>query len=686
VSFTFGGIRENTKAKDLLKPSDILDYVIEDHFDEDEKDYFIFLLDKFPAEDKKQLILKRIRDAGYRSYKVLVAVDCKYKEEDLKGGSIVEFMMTHRSGWRKDIDCAGTHCRAIMAFGCAMYSINCSADILTGDFYDDQMLRPYYYMGHEIFKYDTYVFPVDGIEELYPTIKSSSNSVNYKTKFFYSQVARMRKTPYEWEPMFLSSDPKFISINSKEEADKVFRDNMNKYLVAFDTETNGLKFYENHIHCLTICWDGLKGYFIPWKYVDVKLFEENVMSCQHRTGANPKFDLKFFWQHGVSRRVNVTDATDRLAHCITSEVRSGLKPLAYRYSPFGGYDIKLDKWKKQTKCDDYTKIPNDILAPYATMDALVTWRIQCELWTLVDEIDRNFPNEKYPEWTIRRWYETQMMEIYKEICNVEYRGIYVNWELMEKYRCEMVEDLRKKDEELRKIWGVDKNFNISSTTEVGKLFEKLGWTCCGRNEAGVYLTGDEAMGTWSREGRPGVDLLAEYRTEKTSLGSFVGLDPAMWETHKDWPEWLKPKETTGWLQYIYHDEKDGNPEEGGSYRVQQSYLVMGTETYRFIGKDPNFQNIPTRNKYAGYVKKCIDTPPADLYTVVGSDGKEYNLAEFELVYTNEGYKTAKECFANMRRLQFIDNDPEHPAVLRCGFDKQEDGSFKKPDPKVWFEV
>jgi hypothetical protein len=160
----------------------------------------------------------------------------------------------------------------------------------------------------------------------------------------------------------------------------------------------------------------------------------------------------------------------------------------------------------------------------------------------------------------------------------------------------------------------------------------------------------------------------------------------MWQVHKDWPEWLKPKETTGWLQYIYHDVNDGNPEEGGSYRVQQSYLVMGTETYRFIGKDPNFQNIPTRNKYAGYVKKCIDTPPADLYTVVGSDGKEYNLAEFELVYTNEGYKTVKECFSKMRSLQFIDKDPEHPAVLRCGFDKQEDGSFKKPDPKIWFEA
>lgn len=684
MPFMFGGIKDGTKPKDLVKPSDKVEYVLLDHFDKDIPDYYIFLLDKTPSEDCKQLILKKIRDAGYASYKVLIAVDCMYNEDDLKGNGIVGFMTTHRSQWRNEINCQGVHARAIMTFGCAMYSINGSADILVGDFYDDVMLRPYYYMGHEIYKYDTFIFPVDGIEELYPSVKGNSN-VNYKTRFYYAQLKRM-KLKYDWEPMWKDKDPNYVTVNSKEEADDIFRSNMNKDLVAFDTETNGLLFYIHHIVCLTICWDGMTGYYIPWNYVDPKLFEENVMSCKHRTGANPKFDLKMFWQHGVSKRVNVTDATDRLAHCITSEVKSGLKPLSYRYTPFGGYDIKLDKWKKQTGCVDYSKIPADILAPYATMDAIATWRIQVELWTLVDEIDRKFPNEKYPEWTIRRWYESEMMEIYKEIANVEYRGIYVNWDLMNKYREEIIKDLDEKDKKLRELWNLDNSFNLSSTTEIGKLFEKMGWPCYGRNAYGVYLTNDEAMSAWSREGRPGVDILAEYRTEKTSLGSFLGLDPKMWEEHKDWPQWLKPGDTTGWLQYIYHDLNDGNPDESGSYKVEQSYLVMGTETYRFIGKDPNFQNIPTRNKYAGFVKKCIDTPPADLYTVVGSDGREYELAEFELVYTNEGYKTAKECFSNMRILRFIDNDPEHPAVLRCGFDKQKDGSFKYPDPKIWFEM
>lgn len=670
MAFTFGGIKENMKAKDIMSTDNILDDLVLNHFVESEKDYYIFLLDKFPSDAIKQLIIKKINEAGYGSYFVLNAVDCKYNKDDLHGTGLTDFVCMHRSKWRNYINYKGKHVRAIMAFGPAMYSINGSADIITNEFYDTKMLYPYYYMGHEIFKYDTFIFPVDDIDSLYPIIKNSSNTVNFKTRFFFEQLKNM-KAQYDWAPD--TTDVKYVVVKSKEEAGKVFEENKNANLVSFDTETNGFKFYENHIHCLTITWDGVTGYYVPWEYVDPQKLADNLMSCKHRTGANPKFDLKFFWSEGVPFYVNVTDATDRAAHCVTSENKSGLKPLSYRYTQFGGYDLTLDKYKKMTKCEDYSKIPVDILSKYATMDAIVTWRCQVELWNQIDFIDKKFPNEKYPEWTIRRWYETQMMEIYKEIARVEYRGIYVNWDLMNKYRDEMKADIIKKEAELRKLWNIPQSFNLYSTTEVGKLFEKMGWECYGRNAAGFYLTNDEAMGAWIRAGKPGAAILAELRTEKTSMNSFLGTI--------DEQSGVK----TGWLQYINHDEKDGNKEEGGSYKVEQSYFVMGTETYRFIGKDPNFQNIPTRNKYAGYVKKCIDTPPADLYTIVGKSGKEYQLAEFELVYTNEGYKTAKECFNKMRTLQFIEDDPDNPPVKRLGFDKQEDGSFSRPD-KSWFII
>lgn len=678
AGFTFGGIKDNTKAKDLVKKEDEVGTVILDHRLTNTPTY-IFLLDKQPTPDILQIMQKRIAEM-YQSYVILNAVDCKYDKDELHGNSIVDFVCQHRSKWRsylsKDV-------KAIMAFGPAMYSINCSADVIISDFYDTEMLRSYYYMGDTLYPYNTFIYPVDSIDDLYPKV-GAKGTPNFKTKFFYKQLQLMKQGA-DWSPIM--TKPEIVVIKTKEEADRMLKDNMEAELVAFDTETSGFIFYHNHVHCLTITWDGNVGYYVPWALVDRKLLGENLLSCKRRTGANPKFDIKFFWSEGVSREVNVTDATDRCSHCIASDLKSGLKPLAYRYTQFGGYDIKLDKWKKQTGCDDYTKVPIDILSQYATMDALVTWRIQKELWAQMDDIDRRFPNEKYGEWTIRRWYETQMMEIYKEIINVEWRGIYINWDLMNEYRKHLVEDLMKKKKELCETWKVPEDFKFASSTEVGKLFEKMGLKCYGRNANGIYLTDENAISAWIRENVPGMKTFAEYRTEKTSVGSFLGLSEELCKEN-NWPSDFAPKGgPTGWLQYIYDDKNDlsnGAPAVE-TRRVQQSYLVMGTETFRFVGKDPNFQNIPTRNEYAKYVKKCIDTPPADLYTIVGKSGKEYQLAEFELVYTNEGYKTAKECFNKMRTLQFIEDDPDNPPVKRLGFDKQEDGSFSRPD-KSWFII
>lgn len=689
----FGGIRENAKAKDIAAATKKAEFVLKDNF-KPGNPYYLFLLDKKPTKEDLQLLEIEIKNAGFTSYTILNSVDCDYKKEDLKGEGLTAFMKMHRSPWRDYIDFKDRpHAEAIMAFGSAIYSVNGSADVLPDDYFASYWFKPYYYMGHEIYNYDTYIYPVHEVEDIYPKKLTSMRfgNINYKTRFFLSQLKNMVSSNNRtWTPD--TREVKYHIIDSKEAADELFKQNMGADLVAFDTETNGFLFYENKLHNLTITWNGEDGYFILWKYIDPTLLGNNLMSCKHRTGANVKFDLKFLWHHGVSKYVNCTDDVGRLSHILNSEIKSGLKPLSYRYTPFGGYDIKLDNYKKETKCKDYSTIPTEILSKYATMDAIVTWRVQQELWRLMDEIDREHPNEKDPNWTIRRWYETQTMNIYKEIAHVEDRGIYVNWNLMNKYREEMREDIAKKKEELKKIYSgellnrynslvkrepslnkddyvLPNDFNFGSTTEVGKLFEKLGWPCYGRNDAGVYLTNDESMGAWAREGRPGVSILAELRTESTSLGSFVG----------DWTDG-KP---SGWLQYIYHDENDGDPEEGGTYKVQQSYMVMGTKSYRFIGKDPNFQNIPTRNKYAGFVKKCIDTPPADLYIIIGDSGKEYHLAEFEYVKTNNrGWVKASEL---LETDEFTETQVENDFIRRCGIDKQDDGNFKMPDPAIWWQ-
>lgn len=665
MAFQFGGIKANAKPKDLRAGANKVDYIIADNFIEDsEIPYYLVLLDKEPKADQKASLMKMLQKSGIKSYMVLNAVDCMYNKDDLHGTGLTDFVCMHRSKWRNYITREGIHCEAVLVFGPALYSVNNGTDILPSDFYDNVWGRPYYYMGHTNYAYDCYFYPADSIDECWPNLTDKKSGmaisgVNFKTRFAESQLKDMvAGRHHDWKP--ITTERERIVCETMESFNQVLLDNMNAELVAFDTETNGFFFYKNKIHCLTISWDGIHGYFVKWENVNKRLLTQNLLSCKRRTGANPKFDLKFFWEHGVSKQVNVTDAIDRLSHCMFSDLKSGLKPLSFRYTDMGSYDLMLDKYKKQSKCDDYSKIPTDILSAYAIDDAIATWRVQKELDAQCDWIDIHFPNEKFKDWTIRRWYETQCMPIYRDIVEVEYKGIYVKTELMDKYRAEMQMDIVLKEDKLRKLWNLPNDFNLYSTTEIGRLFERMGWSCQGRNAKGDYITDDDAMQAWKREGHEGIAELIDLRTEKTSMNSFLGT-------------YQEDGSVTGWLQFIAH-----NP-ENGTDTIKQSYKVMGTESFRFIGNDPNFQNIPTRSSYAKFVKKCITVPPADLYVITSDSGKEYRLAEFEYLLTERGYVQAKD----MLETDTIVEGEGIKTVLRCSIDRQDDGSFDMPK-EYWF--
>ena len=100
----------------------------------------------------------------------------------------------------------------------------------------------------------------------------------------------------------------------------------------------------------------------------------------------------------------------------------------------------------------------------------------------MDYDDKLHPNEKMPDWTIRRWYEQQMMTIYTDACETEFHGIYVNWDLMNKNRTWMQNDCAEKHQKLRELWGLPNNFNMVkhlknldslNTEEINKVFTQL---------------------------------------------------------------------------------------------------------------------------------------------------------------------------------------------------------------------
>lgn len=394
-------------------------------------------------------------------------------------------------------------------------------------------------------------------------------------------------------------------------------------ILAWDTETNSLRWYTGKLVCLTFCNDGKKGYYVPWKHIEQN--EENQLlllavfyTCKTMVGANIKFDLHYLWKNlpGFDIfRVKRIDDVGQLSHAINSNRTKGLKPLTYFYTPFGGYDNELDTFRAQTGVSDYSQIPPDILSKYATIDAIVTYRIYIALRKHVRWVDQNFPNEKPIDWTIERWYDEFMMTVYPYFIRMEHRGMRVDKDYLDDVRARLKNRIPEVTKKLCELWNVPEDFKFGSTVELGRQIQKMGWPAVELSKRGEYATSDDCIQEWKRQNRPGIKELIELRELNSFLGTFVG-EPS---------ETGRQEDATGWEQFIvYHPEDD-------SWRIHQEYIIMGTETFRCIGKNPNLQNVPAHSKLSDEVKRAIFVPTSFHYKIESDDGNVYEGGQLDTV-------------------------------------------------------
>ncbi len=662
--------------------------------------YHIILVDKqlTSKENAQSPVLYRLRkdlDTYLDSYIILNATDLDWKDDDLKGESATGFFTKHESNWRSYRKYKGCEAISILAFGGALYGLNGSADVIASDFYDDDFGLPsYFYSGHAYKPCDLPVFPADYIDDVYP---NDQDYVNYKTRFARAQMEKMSKRLWSyWKPDIMD-EPIHIRCKTKEEVSQVLEDHMGSELMSFDTETSGLKFYDLKIKCITVCFDGIHGYYLPFELVDLEQFARLFISCKRTVGANPKYDIHVLWMHGLSQFCMCTDAQDELAHSLHSGRKQGLKPSSYYFTNMGGYDNELQVFKKQTKLKNYFDFPNEKLCPYAINDAIATWRSFKECLKLANQIDAECPNEKYPDWTLIRWYNERVMPIYRVVVKAEYDGVNVDSDRMERNRKSLEEAMKEmrpkinqmfndlaakcshtRYEDTYNCWSDQMNklpsdfaeINVFSSTQLGAWLYKY----TSIDAPSGYAKGHEektkmpsiiidgpAQSVLLENGYSMFENLKEYKNCHTVLNGFLGQDKG-------------DGESTGWKNFSSDHE--------GTSKVYQSYKVMGTETFRFIGFDPNFQNIPTRGKWAKYIKNCVDTPWADLYTITTPAG-EYKLAEFEKIKTARGWVEAQ----NLTEEDEIILNEGKPEVKLFQFDLTPNGWSKVPaDYNSWFSL
>lgn len=369
--------------------------------------------------------------------------------------------------------------------------------------------------------------------------------------------------------------------------------------VAYDTETNGLNMVRVGFKpiCLTLCFDGVTGYYLDWDLIDKELLQQFFHNRVTYT-ANGKYDSKVLkWNSELLNWMGVDVATSEDVilgfHMLSTErIHNSLKTLAF-FVGFGGYEAELEVFKKKRGIKDYSLIPFDILFPYAVKDAIVTFRLKqlMDTWGLRQP---ELMNDAYRR-VIRVIPVFQRMEMTGELIDVEQLNI-------------IDAKLRKKEDilirQVKKL--LKKEFDVSSPKQLAEVLEEARWRCLGRVKTGYYKTGEAELLTWAKMPKSSriAKKLLHYRKTTKLRTAFIGT----YLSEDDKPEvdtkslWLpeEDSEASGIAKAICFDT-----------RIHPSYGPGMTDTLRTRaggGESVNPMQFPSQ-KYEGKLFKRVRATP-----------------------------------------------------------------------------
>lgn len=374
---------------------------------------------------------------------------------------------------------------------------------------------------------------------------------------------------------------------------------------AVDIETDNINdeeeisdFLEDNIIGASFSYRKNEGYFVPYEFLEKyrddfeKLFESDRMKILQ----NCSFDQKFLRRYGFILKGDIFDTL--LAHHLIDENFAHLHSLnniTWRYTLHGGYDQALKVYKKKNKIKDYSKIPLDIMAPYACYDALVTFELK-QIFVKLLEKDKL---------TDLFWKIT--MPTRYVLNNMEYNGVSLRVSVLKKMGVKLASDIKffaGRIHRITKKFGY-KDFNIKSPKQMRDLlFKKLKLVPIKFTKKTKAESVDEEVLNYYTGSHKVIDSILEYRKLSTYYSTFID----------------------GMLKKI--SKKDG--------RLHTSYLSHGTVTGRLSSAGPNLQNIPSdrdiRSVFIpakGYVFIDADYSQAELRVLAHYSQDPFMLEVFE---------------------------------------------------------
>lgn len=436
----------------------------------------------------------------------------------------------------------------IICTGRAIYTITQETELKPDAFYAFDYLRSGFFDS----KTKSWVFPVD---DPYRFISLGGKKFLDTFSFHFLQHQIKVAKELKGTPVRIPE----LKVVNVEDPNEFLKQYIGKSMkVAWDLETDGLLYYRCKVICLTISFDGITGYYLPWEKVDPVILTD-FFEGKYQIGANLKFDIKFLRLQGVEN-VHVDFDTTAAGHVLNEMRSNSLGSHGWIYTYYGGHEVPLLKYKNSNGgIRNYGEIPRVILRDYAAKDAIITYQVYEKELALLEE-DKQKRGDKP---NLYDYFFNEVMPNINMYAQIEMNGIYTDMERLDEFSKQLV---IKQMELADKIYGeVGHRFNLASVQELAKVLKnELHWPDLGMSsKAGDFLTGEEALNEWEKRGYTLATTIKQYKEVSTFIKTFTG---------------TKDKPDSGWRRFM----------DSESF-LHPSYQVMMAESGRMRCGDPNWQ-------------------------------------------------------------------------------------------------
>lgn len=362
---------------------------------------------------------------------------------------------------------------------------------------------------------------------------------------------------------------------------------------AFDYEATGIKLYrEGHeITCIALCSSLKKAYVFPIFYDDsafMKLLKNLLKGEIKKIAHNIKYEAISTETVFKVPLGNIYWDTMIGAHILNNQGKCGLKEQIESRYEVKDYEVGVSPYLKapgkKPSIHDFNRIKEADLQEvllYCGMDALFTYRLY-----------RDQKKEMDP--FIKTGFDF-FMEGVRAFCEIEQNGVCID----EKYYLEedklLEEGLEKLEKEIMAFPEVEKwpkeKFNFNSSQQLGTLlFDILKWKSVKETPAGKPSTDEESL---AKLNKPFTNKILEYK------------------------KLFKMKNT--YLASFLRDSFDG--------KLFPSFNLHIAKTFRSSSSNPNFQNIPNRNKVANkMIRGGIFPSPGNQLAEIDYSGIEVSIS------------------------------------------------------------